>query len=271
MTTVANMHTHSEFSHDSKASIYEHALKAIECGVNIFAVTDHADIQFYKERDILNNVLNSNKEAKRVNSLFENKVKVLKGVELGDALFAPEYAKELLSKGDFDVIILSVHDVRNEKIDIPFSNVDFSEFTEEELYEFINKYFDDLLKSLRTFPADIAAHLTLPLRYINGKHQLNIDSHNFENKITEILKYLIENNIALEINAAGYCGNFIPEKWVVEKYKAMGGYLITIGSDAHESRFLDNGLINILDTLKEIGFKKYYYFENREAKEIEIE
>ena len=87
----------------------------------------------------------------------------------------------------------------------------------------------------------------------------------------EIVKYLIDNNIALEVNAAGYGGNFIPERWVIEKYKAMGGYLITIGSDAHESRFLDSGLINILNALKETGFEKYYYFEKREAKEIEFE
>ena len=111
---LANMHTHSEFSHDSKAKIYGHALKAIESGIDIFAVTDHADIQFFNERNILNNILFSNKEAERVNNLFD-KVKVLKGVELGDALFAPKYAQELLSKGDFDVIIISVHDVRNEK------------------------------------------------------------------------------------------------------------------------------------------------------------
>lgn len=267
---IANMHSHSEFSHDSKAKIYDHALKAIECGIDIFAVTDHADIQFYKERSILENVLESNKEAERVNNLFD-KVKVLKGVELGDALFAPHYAEELLKKGDFDVIILSVHDVRNEKIDIPFSEVDFSEFTPIELEDFINKYFNDLLLSLETFPCDIAAHLTLPFRYINGKHKLNVDSRKFEDKITAILEYLIKNGIALEINAAGYNGSFIPERWVVEKYKAMGGYLITIGSDAHESRFLDDGLINILNTLKEIGFKKYYYFEKREAKEIEFE
>ena len=67
---IANMHSHSEYSHDSKAEIYDHALKAIECGIDIFAVSDHADIQFYKERSILENVLESNKETERINNLF---------------------------------------------------------------------------------------------------------------------------------------------------------------------------------------------------------
>ena len=267
---IADMHTHSENSHDSRANILKNADFAYNNGIDIFAVTDHADIQFYNERNIYNAIKNSVKEAKEANEKYKGKVKVLHGVELGESIWSMHYTREILDSNEFDVVLLSVHDLRTKKILKPFSDFDFTALTREELFDFINKYFEYLLLSLKSVKCDICAHLTLPFRYINNKCNLNLSTKLFEDKITEILKYLIENNIALEANVSKSNGGMIPEKWILEKYKALGGCLITIGSDAHVTENLGCGILETAKLIKNMGFENYYYYEKRKPIAIKL-
>ena len=117
---------------------------------------------------------------------------------------------------------------------------------------------------------DILAHLTCPLRYINGKYGLNIDAKNYRAKIEKVLKEVIKRKLALEINTSCvykdsvYC-EFMPEKWILEMYRDMGGYLITLGSDAHISQNSANSFDAAYEIIKEIGFENIYYYKNRRA------
>ncbi len=267
---IADMHSHSENSHDSKANIMENAQFALEKGVDILAVTDHADIQYYNKRGIYSAIKKSNTEAFEANKHFSGKIKILRGVELGESIWDIYSTNKILENNEFDVVLISVHDLRTEKIHLPFSDFDFTLLTKDELYDFINGYFDYLLLTLKTVKADICAHITLPFRYINNKCKLNISTKLFESRITEILKYLIDNNIALEINTSVSNGGNIPENWIVEKYKDMGGYLITIGSDAHVKENIAYNLKPTADYLKSIGFENYYYYEKRKPIAIKL-
>lgn len=267
---IADMHTHSENSHDSRANILKNADFAYNNGIDIFAVTDHADIQFYNERNIYNAIKNSVKEAKEANEKYKGKVKVLHGVELGESIWSMHYTREILDSNEFDVVLLSVHDLRTRKILLPFSNFDFTALTRDELFDFINRYFEYLLLSLKSVKCDVCAHLTLPFRYINNKCKLNLSTRLFEDKITEILNYLIENNIALEVNVSKSNGGMIPEEWIFEKYKALGGCLITIGSDAHVTENLGCGILETAKLLKNMGFGNYYYYEKRKPIAIKL-
>ena len=102
---------------------------------------------------------------------------------------------------------------------------------------------------------DVLAHLTCPLRYINGKYKRNVSSRRYEEKIIEILKYIIENAIAMEINTSGIGNGFLmPDEWIIKKFKDMDGYLVTLGSDTHMSQNVGNGFGEVLEILKEYGF-----------------
>ena len=50
-----------------------------------------------------------------------------------------------------------------------------------------------------------------------------------------------------------------------QMYRDMGGYLITLGSDAHISQNSANSLDAAYEIIKEIGFENIYYYKNRRA------
>ena len=51
----------------------------------------------------------------------------------------------------------------------------------------------------------------------------------------------------------------------LEKYKELGGYLVTLGSDAHVTHKAAVAFEEALALLKECGFRNIFYYENRIA------
>lgn len=263
-----DMHTHSESSHDSECPVTEMAKIAKKRGLNGFAVTDHCDIEHCQTIDI-NKVIDHSVAAAAA-AAKDCGIEILKGVEMGEAFWFPESAKEILDRYDFDVVIGSVHAVKFDGYEMPYSIIDFAEAGTEMTRKYLDKYFDDMLTMLRECDFDVLAHLTCPLRYINGKYGLGIDAAQYSEKIEKILKEIIARKISLEINTScvykgsTYC-EFMPERWIVEKYRAMGGYLITMGSDAHISQNSANSFDLLYNMIREIGFENIYYYKNRRA------
>ena len=127
----ADMHTHSEFSHDSVCPIDEMLAGQKEKGVNVFAVTDHIDVDAFDKYDIFTPIYQSVQTAKQLNEKY-TEIQVLGGVEIGEGFRHPEQMKKLYGLCDFDVIIGSVHLVRYKELTPKaYSAIDFSTFTDE--------------------------------------------------------------------------------------------------------------------------------------------
>ncbi len=270
---LCDMHIHSKISHDGCESGDDIANACIDKGVSVFAITDHCDIQLWDEIDVFSLVKESVKETEEIKEKYKGKINALVGIEIGEAIWNLDYAKRILESFNFDVVIGSVHAVRYEGFYDAYSTINFSTFTDQMLNEYMNLYLDELLETLKAIRVDIMAHLTCPLRYINGKYHKSVNSRDFESKITKILEYIIENQIAMEINTSGVNGNFaglMPDIWIIEKFKKMGGHLITLGSDAHTKERVRNGFNQTLALLKSIGFDSLCYFENRQIKHCKI-
>lgn len=270
---LCDMHVHSQSSHDSTAPVIDSAEACIKNNVSVLAITDHCDIQYYIEHDILSCIKRSVDEVIEASRLYKGKVKILKGIEIGEGIWSKKYTDEILNAFDFDVIISSVHAVRYKDYSDPYAIIDFSKMTATELDEFMDMYFDEVLEMLSKIPCDIMAHLTCPLRYINGKYKLNVDIKKFENKIIKILEFIIDNSISMEINTSGIgiaYESLMPDTWIIKKFKEMGGYLVTLGSDAHISENVGKGFDSAIALLKKHGFNGYYYYENRKRVFCEI-
>ena len=69
----------------------------------------------------------------------------------------------------------------------------------------------------------------------------------------DILKYIISNDIKLELNTSNLAKklDFInPHNDIIKRYKELGGSYVTIGSDAHKSQDIGCGfdfVKNIID------------------------
>ncbi len=269
---IADMHTHSEFSHDSNCKIEDMCLSQIEKGTKIFAVTDHCDVFRFNEFDIYTPIKNAYDNVKALNEKYKEKCQILTGIEIGEGFWYPKAYEKIHDLLPYDVIIGSVHWVKYKGHKMPYSKTDFSASSEKQLYEFLDCYFNDIKLMLDLMDFDILAHLTCPLRYIIGKYGLNIDISKFEDKILNILKQIIEKDIALEVNTSSYSilKDFIPSKEILKKYYKLGGRLITLGSDAHVAKNASANFETAIKTLKEIGFKEICYFKNRKVNKISI-
>lgn len=261
---LADMHTHSRNSHDSVCPIADMAAAEEAKGIFAFAVTDHCDILRHPERNALSAIKNSiaEMEAQELKN-----IKLLKGVELGDGIWNKELSDCILGLTEYDVVIGSVHTVLYKDYTKSCGKTNFSKMSSEDLYGYLEMYFTDVLKTLKMYPCDIMGHLTYPLRCITGKYGINIDRGRLEKNIDEILAYIIGNKIAMEVNTSGMqtFQRTMPDETIIKRYRELGGYLITLGSDAHAAVNAADGFEEAVTMLKRIGFTEIYYYEKHHA------
>ncbi len=244
----------------------EIAEACIRKGISVLAITDHCDIQYYTERDMPGCIRGSVEEAERLAERFDGKLTILKGIEIGEGLWNREYTDEILRSHSYDEVIGSVHAVRYSNMMDPYSVIDFSELSEEELDGYLRAYFCDVYETAEKLPYDVMAHLTCPLRYINGKYRRGVDAGRYAEQIERILTLVIERSLALEVNTSGIgtaYGELLPDRWIVKRYRELGGSLITLGSDAHVPENVGKGFDDALSFLRECGFESYCFYRER--------
>ena len=114
---------------------------------------------------------------------------------------------------------------------------------------------------------DVLAHLSCPLRYINGKYRRQISIDEYQDMVEEILRVVIRRQKALEVNTSGINGvyeSLMPDEQTLRRYYALGGRMLTLGSDAHAADRIGNAFGETVELLKEIGFSSYCYYQKRQ-------
>ena len=272
MYTIADMHTHSENSHDSKCKIEDMMKSQITKGTNIFAVTDHFDTYSYNDYDIFTPIKCAYDTVAELNAKYGDKCKILSGLEISEAFWFPEEYKKIKDSLDFDVVIGSVHCMRNEYHYGSFVKLDYSPLPQGAIDKIVDQYLEDILTMIDFMDFDILAHITYPLRYIVARDKRQIDLQNFNRKVDLIFDEIIKRNIALEINTSSFdrLSDFMPSTDMIKRYYEKGGRLITLGSDAHVAERASIDFDKAVATLKEIGFDGIYYYEKRNPVKIHI-
>lgn len=260
-------HLHT-VSSDGRNTVDEMCRAAIAANVDGIMITDHADMNFYASRDTYCRIKNGIEQIRVAQQTYAQQLQLLCGVELGEYLYAPDSAKRILELTEYDAVLCSVHFLPNEQWNQPYNRIPFSRIgTDKELLEYLKLYLELLSRTVDSFEFDILAHLSCPVRYMTGLHGRNADIMQFEPLIREILKKVIDRNIALEWNTGGMHSKFrfccIQNEEVFSLYRSMGGELVTLGSDAHSIGSIANDFVNAKALLKQCGFTQYHYFKNR--------
>lgn len=267
LKNIFDCHIHTHFSFDSECDPCDSLTAAKEKGLAGFAITDHCDMEYCKLRDVKTPIEQSVGCARTMGG------GVLAGIEIGEAIWHKEDADELISGGDFDIVLGSVHAARYKNYTIPYSGIDFSVFSRGEINEYLSVYFDDMLEMAATADFDVLSHMTCPLRYISGQYGTAVDLNFFADKTDMILKEIIKRGIALEVNTScldTHYNSLMPDISTLKRYKALGGYLLTLGSDAHKAERIAHGFEYALNELSALGFKNIYSFKNRKPVPQEI-
>ncbi|MBE6904455.1 MAG: histidinol-phosphatase HisJ family protein [Ruminococcaceae bacterium] len=254
-------HIHTEFSFDSQEKMENACLFALDKKMGGISFTDHFDCNYPKEERI------NLTEYKRAFDICKEKFpNIYLGVEIAQPFENEELYKQALNFCDYDIILMSLHN--NPQYE-DFYFLDYSKLNTRELLE---RYFDILLKMVETFDFDVLTHLDYPFRYISSfSNQPDVDE--FNEQIDKILKAVIEKNKVIEVNTSNlYKGimRTLPEYSIVERYAALGGKTVSLGSDAHCAQNIGNGFENVLTALKKCKIDNICFFEKRNRIDVEI-
>lgn len=259
-------HVHTKYSHDSTCEPMAHCAAASERGLRGICVTDHCDLEYAYKVDVVTPIVESVNEAAACNEANKGMLRVYTGVEYSEAVWDWEAYEKMISAVAYDVVLGSVHAVQYKDYTVPYSRIDFSAMTHEDVRGYLHAYFREMKEMMLRCDMDVLTHLTCPLRYIVGKYGVSVDMSEYDGEIDEILRIAMEKHLALEINTSGigsFYGEYMPYESIVRKYRAMGGYLITLASDAHTADRVGNGFGEVAKMLKDIGFTNAYYYTQR--------
>ena len=260
--TPCDCHLHTDNSFDSETPAERLAERARELKIDYIAITDHCDILEWSDE----NIARSNAQAAELNEKYSD-LTVLRGIELGEPLQAPEQTSIALNLCEYDFILCSLHNIANEE-DFYFLHPD-----RQQAQELIRRYFDELLETVRWNRFDSLAHFTYPLRYIADRDGVQVDMARYQPVIREILATLAANGKALEINTSGLrspTGFLLPTVEYIREFRELGGRYITLGSDAHVPEHMAVGMREGIAAAKQAGFDCATVFINRQPVEIPL-
>lgn len=260
-------HVHSSFSADCQVDMKNTIEKAIDLNLNEICFTDHIDYEYCDPS--INFDFNLQEYTNRIfelKKLYSDKIKILKGVEMGIQPHIIKKCENVINKNDFDFVICSLHTC--DKKDL-YTGDFFAGKTPKNAYI---KYFEELLYCVKNFESfNVVGHLNILVRY--NKEVANENIRNYFDILEEIFKTLIGKNKGIEINTSGFrynLNNIMPTVEVIKFYKELGGEIITTGSDSHIPDTLAQKFDYVYDVLKYVGFKYITTFEKMEPKFVKI-
>lgn len=264
---MQDLHLHSNFSFDSNTDPEENIKSAIKNKVKIMAFTDHMDNFCQNSRDISFDLEKYFSTIYKFREKYKNQIKILAGVEVGLSHENADKINKFIDDNHFDFVIGSIHAVEFNDIWSNRKNI------EKNPKYYFRKYYQYMLESIKLCKNfSVLGHIDYIDRYVKDKSVIP-DFSFYEDLIEEILKELVKTNRGIEYNTAGFRNNLSyanPKDKILEKYKDLGGKIITLGSDSHYPDTISYKINDGIKHLKDLGYKNISYFENKKEKIIEI-
>lgn len=254
----ADSHVHSFYSSvDCKCPMEDLVLRAVELGLDEITFTEHAEhdgrsgTEFDYEKYFTG--------LKEMREKYGHQIQIRTGIEFGLQDCNMQLFEEDLKKYQFDFIILSAHSVHGQHI----ASGEYAEGkTQEELHHI---YYENTLQMIRQFKEySVLGHVDYIKRYDRyGEYP----DDNIMGIMEEIFRQVIADGKGIEVNSSSFKYNMpdlTPSCRLLQLYYDLGGRIITIGSDAHDTEHVGDHFEQVREALKEIGFTKFCTFKNME-------
>jgi len=265
MPITADCHLHTSHSGDSDAPMEEMILQGISRGLKTMCFTEHNDFDYpVTDLDPAGKFeLNTDAylyDLIRYKEKYADKIQILFGIELGLQPSVLRQNAVLAKSYDFDFIIGSSHLVRGKD---PYYPSYYEGRTDEEAYR---EYFESILENIQKFSNfDVYGHLDYVVRYGATKDK-DYCYEKYSDIFDKILSHLIENEKGIEVNTGGIkkgMHDLHPCMGVLKRYRQLGGEIVTVGSDSHDTKHIAEYFDKAEAVLKECGFGYYTVFEKR--------
>lgn len=266
---MLDYHIHSTFSTDGYMTMDEACLQAIEVGLKEIAITDHMDIDEPDNPDAfqikdLNEYI---RELEKVKTKYQDRIKIKTGVEIGLQNWTLDQASSIASDYPFDFIIASVHLV--DGIDPYFKKY----YDNRDKIKSYTDYYKTVLELLEDYDDfNVIGHLDYLRRY--SPYEYHPEDHLIGRELIEaIFTMLIDKGKGIEINTAGYkhySKQPHPHPDILKWFRELGGEIVTIGSDAHVTKYVGYETKRALEWLKYAGFDYVASFTKMQPEFIKI-
>lgn len=266
---LADYHVHTEYSDDSVYPMEQVVTDAIRIGLDEICFTDHVDygIKYdwdsgkeieYRNGEPLANVNYPSymEKIKEMQHLYGGSIGIKTGLEFGMQIHTIPQYERLFDRYEFDFIILSVHQVDNQE----FWTQDFQ--TGKTQQEYHERYYEEMLNLVKQYKNySVLGHMDLITRYDKaGVYPFE----KIESIVTDILKIVIADGKGIELNTSYRrygLADTTPSKKILERYRELGGEIVTIGSDSHKPEDLGMYIEEGKELLRSMGFRSFCTFD----------
>ncbi len=262
-------HNHTRhFSADARMTIEELISSCKELNIGKIAITEHYDYDYpHKDEPPMHFDLNAYKDT-FVNwkelSNSNNGPELLMGIELG---YQPHIIKDLenaVTSLPLDTVILSNH--LFDGIDVYF-NEECYKLTPNERNSRYVKVMAEMAEKCDNY--DIIGHFDYINRYNTDKNQEMLYAYS-PKEFDALFEVIIAKEKSLEINTRSIdkriqnkSSVIMPDKEIIRRYIQMGGKMITLGSDSHDTSTLSIHFKETSEYLRSLGINELCHFENR--------
>ncbi|MGN1014733.1 MAG: histidinol-phosphatase HisJ family protein [Butyricicoccus sp.] len=250
----ADYHVHTYYSDDSDCPMEQMVRKAIAIGLDEIAFTEHVDHGV--KTDLNCSYEPYFAELADMQERYGDRLAIKKGIEFGVQTHTiPQFEAEF-AHYPFDFVILSNHQIDNQE----FWTYDFQEGkTQDEYQQAYYQAIYDVMRQYKNY--SVLAHLDMIKRYDKcGEYP--------DDRIMDIVEAILRQAIAdgkgIEVNTSCFkygLPDLTPSRRILRLYHELGGEILTIGSDTHETDHLGDHIREVREYLKSIGFARFCTFD----------
>lgn len=255
---MIDYHNHTKLCKHADGEMNQYVEKAISLGITEIAFTDHMPLP--KHFDIAHRM--SEKEmdiyAKWVNQVQSRypEIKILFGIEADFYEGFERYTEIFLNNYDFDLVIMSIHFLKNWPEGSWVFNYNFPDRSFSDIY---TEYLQNIVNGIKTGLYDVVGHLDIIKSPGQSMTQL------VPNELSKVLQEIVNRNMVLEINSSGF------RKKVEEPYPSLDMLKILnehnvplcLGSDSHSPDQVGFKIEFLYNFLMNNGIENLTHFDNR--------
>ncbi len=245
-------HAHSSISKDSEEALLQMVFAARNKDLLGICLTEHLDPYFPDDFEPF--AIDWDEYRKRIKNAREvfPELEVFMGVEAGLNKNSNEEIDRQLKENPCDFVLGSMHCTNEMTVGL------FDYYTRYEKDKIKRDYMECLVENIKAFDNfDCVAHIGFLSKFApDNSFELNFEDKSVKDLIDELLKTVIAKGKGIELNTSGFKNSNepLPTVSILKRYKELGGEILTLGSDAHEVKYVAYEFDRAKKIIKDCGF-----------------
>lgn len=265
MFTDSHNHT-SEFSGDAHMTAPELFAAAKSRNLSAVVITEHYEMDYPHKLDtpLLFDVDSYFESFSKWAGMIHDGLHIYSGIELGYQPHLCGFYNNLIARYPFDSVIMSNHLYKGQD---PYF---FPECYKSSKSEVFSSYIDELTQMvISSDDFDIVGHFDYIMRY-STYNDPTMRYSDASGSFDKFLQALVYKKKSLEVNTRSInkllsknISNYWPDRDILERYIALGGERVTLGSDSHDPSTLGFYFDETAAYLKSCGFRELTTYVKR--------